>query len=48
MKPTAPIHDFIDGFARHLRDGLPTATIIGFTGTPIEARTAPRRRSSGT
>lgn len=29
-------YDFIDGFARHLRDGLPRATFIGFTGTPIE------------
>jgi type I restriction enzyme R subunit len=24
------------GFARHLRDALPTASFIGFTGTPIE------------
>ncbi|GAB3129568.1 type I restriction endonuclease subunit R [Leifsonia psychrotolerans] len=30
-------YDFIDGFARHLRDGLPNATYIGFTGTPIES-----------
>jgi type I restriction enzyme R subunit len=30
-------YDFIDGFARHLRDGLPNATFIGFTGTPIES-----------
>jgi len=29
-------YDFVDGFARHLRDGLPNATYIGFTGTPIE------------
>ncbi len=29
-------YDFVDGFARHLRDGLPNATFIGFTGTPIE------------
>jgi type I restriction enzyme R subunit len=29
-------YDFIDGFARHLRDGLPNASFIGFTGTPIE------------
>ncbi len=27
---------FIDGFARNLRDGLPNASFIGFTGTPIE------------
>lgn len=30
-------YDFIDGFARHLRDALPGAAFIGFTGTPIEA-----------
>jgi type I restriction enzyme R subunit len=29
-------YDFIDGFARHLRDALPNATYIGFTGTPID------------
>ena len=29
-------YDLIDGFARHLRDALPNATFIGFTGTPIE------------
>jgi type I restriction enzyme R subunit len=29
-------YDFIDGFARHMRDGLPKASFIGFTGTPIE------------
>ncbi len=29
-------YDFIDGFARHIRDGLPNASFIGFTGTPIE------------
>jgi type I restriction enzyme R subunit len=31
-------YDFVDGFARHLRDGLPAATFIGFTGTPIEGK----------
>lgn len=30
-------YDFIDGLARNLRDGLPNASFIGFTGTPIEA-----------
>lgn len=30
-------YDFIDGFAKHLRDALPYATFIGFTGTPIES-----------
>jgi type I restriction enzyme R subunit len=29
-------YDFIDGFARRLREALPNATFIGFTGTPIE------------
>ena len=29
-------YDFIDGFARHIRDALPKASFIGFTGTPIE------------
>jgi type I restriction enzyme R subunit len=27
---------YIYGFAKHLRDALPTASFIGFTGTPIE------------
>jgi len=30
-------HDFIDGFAKHIRDELPNASFIGFTGTPIES-----------
>jgi type I site-specific restriction-modification system R (restriction) subunit len=29
-------YDFIDGFARHMRDALPQASFVGFTGTPIE------------
>jgi len=29
-------YDFIDGFARHMREALPHASFIGFTGTPIE------------
>lgn len=29
-------YDFIDEFARHMRDGLPNASFIGFTGAPIE------------
>src|SRR2546427_427206 len=29
-------YDFIDGFARHMRDALPHASFVGFTGTPIE------------
>ena len=29
-------YDFIDGFARHMRDALPGASFVAFTGTPIE------------
>ena len=29
-------YDFIDGYAKYLRDNLPNASFIGFTGTPIE------------
>jgi type I restriction enzyme R subunit len=29
-------YDFIDGFARHLRDALPKASFVGFTATPLE------------
>ncbi len=29
-------YDFVDGFARHMREALPNASFIGFTGTPIE------------
>lgn len=29
-------YDFMDGFAKHMRDALPYASFIGFTGTPIE------------
>ena len=29
-------YDFIAGFAKHMRDALPNASFIGFTGTPIE------------
>jgi type I restriction enzyme R subunit len=28
-------YDHLDGYARHLRDALPYATMIAFTGTPI-------------
>ncbi|OIH82843.1 DEAD/DEAH box helicase [Arthrobacter sp. UCD-GKA] len=28
-------YDDLDGYARHLRDALPNATLIAFTGTPI-------------
>jgi len=29
-------YDFIDGFAKHMRDALPGASFVGFTGTPVE------------
>ena len=29
-------YDLIDGFARHMRDALPNASYIGFTGTPLD------------
>lgn len=29
-------YEFITGFARHIRNALPNASFIGFTGTPIE------------
>jgi len=31
-------YDFIDGFAKNMRDALPNASFIGFTGTPIEKK----------
>ena len=31
------MYDFLDGFAKYMRDALPHASFIGFTGTPIEA-----------
>jgi type I restriction enzyme R subunit len=40
-------YDFIDGFARHLRDALPNASFIGFTGTPIELTDANTRAVFG-
>lgn len=29
-------YDFLDGFAKNIRQGLPNASYIGFTGTPID------------
>ena len=40
-------YDFIDGFARHMRDALPHASFIGFTGTPIEKADANTRAVFG-
>ena len=31
-------YDLIDGFARNVRDALPNASFIGFTGTPIDEK----------
>ena len=40
-------YDFIDGYARHMRDALPNASFIGFTGTPIELEDANTRAVFG-
>ena len=40
-------YDFIDGFARHMRDALPNASFVGFTGTPVELRDANTRAVFG-
>jgi len=40
-------YDFIDGYARHMRDALPEASFIGFTGTPIEKEDANTRAVFG-
>jgi type I restriction enzyme R subunit len=40
-------YDFIDGFARHMRDAVPNATFIGFTGTPIAKADANTRAVFG-
>jgi type I restriction enzyme R subunit len=40
-------YDFIDGFARHMRDALPHASFVGFTGTPIEHTDANTRAVFG-
>ena len=40
-------YDFIDGYARHMRDALPKASFIGFTGTPVELQDANTRSVFG-
>ena len=40
-------YDFIDGYARHMRDALPLASFVGFTGTPIELQDANTRAVFG-
>src|SRR2546430_4130252 len=40
-------YDFIERFARHMRDALPHASFVGFTGTPIEKTDANTRAVFG-
>ncbi|WP_010583950.1 type I restriction endonuclease subunit R [Schlesneria paludicola] len=40
-------YDVIDGLARNLRDAVPNASFIGFTGTPIEKKDANTRAVFG-
>ncbi|MFD8703773.1 type I restriction endonuclease subunit R [Kitasatospora sp. NPDC059648] len=40
-------YDSLDGYARHLRDALPSATLIAFTGTPISKAEADTRAVFG-
>ena len=40
-------YDFVDGYARHMRDALPNASFVGFTGTPIELQDANTRAVFG-
>jgi type I restriction enzyme R subunit len=40
-------YDLIDGLARNMRDALPNASFIGFTGTPIEKSDANTRAVFG-
>ena len=40
-------YEFIDGYANHMREALPNASFIGFTGTPIELKDANTRAVFG-
>ena len=40
-------YDFIDGYARHMREALPNASFVGFTGTPIALKDANTRAVFG-
>jgi type I restriction enzyme R subunit len=40
-------YDFVDGYARYMRDALPHASFIGFTGTPLELQDASTRAVFG-
>jgi len=40
-------YDFLDGFARNMREALPNASFVGFTGTPIAKTDADTRAVFG-
>ncbi|GAA3756731.1 type I restriction endonuclease subunit R [Salinactinospora qingdaonensis] len=40
-------YDSLDGYARHLRDALPHATLLAFTGTPLSKADADTREVFG-
>ena len=40
-------YDFVDGYAHHMREALPNASFVGFTGTPIELKDANTRAVFG-
>ena len=40
-------YGFLEGFARHMRNALPSASFLGFTGTPIELDDANTRAVFG-
>lgn len=40
-------YDFVDGFAHHMREALPNASFLGFTGTPLEQADKNTRRVFG-
>ena len=37
FKPTEPASHYQAGYAQHLRDALPNATFVAFTGTPVSS-----------
>ena len=40
-------YDFLDGYARNMREALPNANFVGFTGTPIAKTDADTRAVFG-
>jgi type I restriction enzyme, R subunit len=46
-KANAKTGELSYGFAKHIRDALPNATFLGFTGTPIALKDADTRRMFG-